>query len=77
MCSSLLLKISTDGTCLETLDQVVVNPFVKGVMAVVEVRWGSVTSVTLEFGSDEDDADIARGVSSWLVMVSRFDMYRA
>ncbi|QPD03411.1 MAG: hypothetical protein Nkreftii_001185 [Candidatus Nitrospira kreftii] len=52
MFSSLLLKISTDGTCLETLDQVVVNPFVKGATAAVEVRWGSVTPVTLESGSD-------------------------
>jgi hypothetical protein len=62
---------------METIDQIVGKPFVKGAMDAVEVRWGSVTPVTLESGSDEDHADSARGVSSWLVMVSRFDMYRA
>ena len=77
MFSRLLLKISADGTCMETIDQVVVKPFVKGATDAVEVRWGSVTPLTLESGSDLDKADIARDVSSWFVMVSRFDMYRA
>ena len=77
MFSRLLLKISADGTCMETIDQVVVKPFVKGATDAVEVRWGSVTPLTLGSGSDEDNADSARGVSSWFVMVSRFDMYRA
>jgi hypothetical protein len=52
MFSRLLLKISADGTCIETIDQVVVKPFVKGATDAVEVRWGSVTPVTLESGSD-------------------------
>ncbi len=77
MFSSLLVKISADGTCMETIDQDVVKPFVKGATDAVEVRWGSGTPVILESGSDEDNAGIARGVSSWFVMVTRFDMYRA
>lgn len=77
MFSRLLLKISADGTCMETIDQVVVTPFVKGATDAVEVRWGSGTPLTLESGSDENHADIACGVSFWFVMVSRFDMYRA
>jgi hypothetical protein len=52
MFSSLLLKISADGTCMETIDQVVVKPFVKGATDAVEVRWGSGTPLTLESGSD-------------------------
>jgi hypothetical protein len=64
MFSRLLLKIAADGTCMETIDQVVVKPFVKGATDAVEVRWGSDTPVTLESGSNEDHADIARGVSS-------------
>ena len=64
MFSRLLLKISADGTCMETIDQVVVTPFVKGTTDAVEVRWGSLTPLTLESGSDEGNADSARGVSS-------------
>ncbi len=64
MFSRLLLKISADGTCMETIDQVVVTPFVKGATDAVEVRWGSGTPLTLESGSDEGNADSARGVSS-------------
>jgi hypothetical protein len=52
MLSSLLLKISADGACMETIDQVVVKPFVKGATDAVEVRWGSVTPLTLKSGSD-------------------------
>lgn len=52
MFSSLLLKILADRTCTETLDQVVVKPFVKGATDAVEVQWGSVTPVTLESRSD-------------------------
>ncbi len=40
MFSSLLLKISADGTGMETIHQVVVTPFVKGATDAVEVRWG-------------------------------------
>lgn len=40
MFSRLLLKISADGTCMETIDQDVVKPFVKGATDAVEVRWG-------------------------------------
>jgi hypothetical protein len=49
---------------METIDQVVVTPFVKGATDAVEVRWGSLTPLTLESGSDEGNADSARGVSS-------------
>lgn len=52
MFSSLLLKILADGTCMETIDQVAVKSFVKGATDAVEVRWGSVTPLTLESGSD-------------------------
>lgn len=52
MFSSLLLKILAYGTCMETIAQVVVKPFVKGATDAVEVRWGSVTPLTLESGSD-------------------------
>ena len=52
MLSRLLLKISAGGTCMETIDQVVVKPFMKGATDAVEVRWGSGTPVTLESGSD-------------------------
>ncbi len=64
MLSNLLPKISADGICMETIDQVVVKPFVKGATDALEVRWGSVTPLTLESGSDEDNADSARDVSS-------------
>ncbi len=40
MLSSLLPKISADGICMETIDQVVVKPFVKGATDAVEVRGG-------------------------------------
>ncbi len=52
MLSSPPLKISADGACMETIDQVVVKPFVKGATDAVEVRWGSVTPLTLKSGSD-------------------------
>jgi hypothetical protein len=52
MFSSLLFKISADGTCMGTIDQVVVKPFVKGATDALDVRWGLVTPVTLESGSD-------------------------
>jgi len=37
MFSSLLLKILADETCIETIDQVVVKPFVKRAPDAVEV----------------------------------------
>lgn len=37
---------------METIDHVVVKPFAKGATDAVEVRWGLVTPVTLESGSD-------------------------
>jgi hypothetical protein len=37
---------------METIDQVVVKPFVKGATDAVKVRWGSVTPLRLESGSD-------------------------
>lgn len=37
MFSILLLKISADGTCMETIDQVVSKPSVKGATDAVEV----------------------------------------
>lgn len=49
---------------METLDQVVVTPFVKRATDVVEVRWGSGTPLILASGNDEGNADSARGVSS-------------
>jgi hypothetical protein len=39
--------------------------------------WAQLLLLILESGSDWDNADIAQGVSSRFVMVSRFDMHRA
>jgi hypothetical protein len=50
MFSSLLLKISADGTCMEAIDQVVVRPFLKGATDAVQVRWGAGTPLTLDSG---------------------------
>jgi hypothetical protein len=52
MFSSLFPKISADGACMETIDQVGVKPFVKGATDAVKVRLGSVTPLRLESGSD-------------------------
>lgn len=64
MLSSLLPKISADGICMETIDQVVVKPFVKGATDAVEVRGGLRYSVETPIPKDEDNADSARDVSS-------------